>query len=183
MKSLAALLGLLLVSACSPGADRPPRLDDSVVTFNDFESGGGWSGDPDHNNTSLVQKGPAHSGRYALRVDANHEYSLTFAMALGRMREAKFQKLRLEAWVFMPSERATGTVGLQLLAPDKSKQVFSDDIKLREAVKTYGKWVPIRKDITLPVEAAPGQQLRVFLWRADATDEVLLDDVLLRILD
>lgn len=183
MKSLATLLGLLLVSACSSGADLPPHLDDSVVTFNDFESGGGWSSDPAHHNPGLVQKGRAHSGRYALRVDANHEYSLTYAMPLGRIREAKFRKLRLEAWVFMPSERATGRLGLQLLSPDYSQQVFSDDIQLRDAVKTYGKWVPIRKEVTLPDSVAPGQQLRLFLWRADATDEVLLDDVLLRILD
>jgi hypothetical protein len=153
------------------------------VTFNDFESGGGWSSDPAHHNTSLVQKGQAHSGRYALRVDANHEYSLTYAMPLGRIREAKFQKLHLEAWAFMPSERATGTVGLQILSPDNSQQVFSDDIKLRDAVKTYGEWVPISKDITLPASVTPGQQLRLFLWRADASDEVLLDDVMLRILD
>lgn len=183
MKSLATLLGLLLLSACSGGAGRPPRLDDSVVTFNDFESGGGWSSDPAHHNPGLVQKGRAHSGRYALRVDGNHEYSLTFAMPLGRIREAKFRKLRLEAWAFMPSERATASLGLQLLSPDYSQQLFSDDIKLREAVHTYGQWVPIGKDVTLPDSVAPGQQLRLFMWRADATDEVLLDDVMLRILD
>jgi hypothetical protein len=49
-------------------------------------------------------------------------------------------------------------------------------------VKTSGKWVPSTKDNTLPDQAAPGQQLRVFLWRADATSEVLLDDIMLHIL-
>ncbi|TFZ66082.1 hypothetical protein E4631_13405 [Hymenobacter sp. UV11] len=104
-------------------------------------------------------------------------------MALGKMREAKFQKLHLEAWAFMPSDQATGVVGLQVLSPDNSKQIFSDDIKLRDAVKTYGEWVFVSKDITLPDSVAPAQQLRLYLWRADAGDKVLLDDVKLSILD
>ncbi|TDN36581.1 hypothetical protein A8B98_07765 [Hymenobacter sp. UV11] len=177
------LLGLTLVSACTTEFSPNAKIDAKTVTFNDFESGGGWSNDPSRNDPGLVEKGLAHSGQYALKVDKDHEFSLTYAMALGKMREAKFQKLHLEAWAFMPSDQATGVVGLQVLSPDNSKQIFSDDIKLRDAVKTYGEWVFVSKDITLPDSVAPAQQLRLYLWRADAGDKVLLDDVKLSILD
>lgn len=183
MQRLVMLLGLALVSGCSTEPLPNAKIDATTVTFNDFESGGGWSNDPGRNDPSLVEKGPAHSGQYAIKVDKDHEFSLTYAMQLGRMRAAKFQKLRLEAWAFLPSAQATGVVGLQLFSPDNSKLLFSDDIKLRDAVKTYGKWVLVSKDILLPDSVAPAQQLRLFLWRADASDKVLLDDVKLSILD
>lgn len=177
-------MSLASLSACSSaGFLQPSEADANIVTFNNFESGGGWSSNPSLNDPSLVEKGLAHSGQYAIRVDQNHEFSLTYAMALGKIRAAKFQKLRLEAWAFMPSERSTGTIGVQLLSPDNSKQVFSDDIKLRNVVKSYGEWVAISKDITLPDSVIPAQNLRLFMWRSDATDKVLLDDVKLSILD
>jgi hypothetical protein len=132
MKSPAVLLGFLLLSACSAGANYFP-MHDSVVTYDGFESGGGWSSNPANHNTELVQKEEAHSGRYATLVDGNHEFSLTYTMSLGHIWAAKYQISRLEAWVFMPSKGATGSGDVQLLSPNYSTQVFSDDIKLRDA--------------------------------------------------
>jgi hypothetical protein len=183
MKVLAVLLSSILLGACSTNTFLDNKIDSRTVTFNDFESGGGWSNDPTHNEPGLVEKGQAHSGQYAIKVDQDHEFSLTYAMQLGRIRSKKFQKLHLEAWAFMPSDRATGIIGLQLIEARDGKQVFSDDIKLRDVIKTYGKWVPVGKDITLPDSVKAAQQLRLFLWRADASDKVLLDDVKLSILD
>lgn len=183
MKTYVLLPGLALLSACARPAPDTPALDAKVVTFNNFESGGGWSNDPGRNNPDLVVRGLAHSGQYAIVVDPAHEFSLTYAMPLGRMRAAKFRQLRVEAWAYLPSAQASGHIGLQLLPPDNGPQVFSDEIRLGDVVKQYGEWVPVSKDITLPDSAAANQQLRLFLWRADATERVLLDDVKLSILD
>jgi len=183
VKKIVLLLSLSLLGACSTDSSSNSKIDDKTVTFNDFESGGGWSNDPGRNDPTLFEKGQAHSGRYAIKVDKDHEFGLTFAMTLGKMSDGKFKKVRMEAWAFMPTERATGTLGLQLMAPDNSKQVFSDEIKLRDAVKSYGKWVFISKDVTLPTDINAAQQLRLFLWRADASDTVMLDDVKLSILE
>lgn len=183
MRNYVAPLGLALLSACTHPTPPDVPLDDKVVTFNNFEGGGGWSNDPGRNNPDLVVRGLAHSGQYAIVADQQHEFSLTYAMPLGRMRAAKFRQLRIEAWAYLPSAQASGHVGLQLLAPDNGPQVFSDELKLGEVVKTYGAWVPISKDVTLPDSAAANQQLRLFLWRADASERVLLDDVKLSILD
>jgi len=183
MKHFIALLGLALLGACSSPPPNPvgPDVDTSTFTFNNFEAGGGWSSNANQNNPDLVVRGNAHSGQYALRVDRDHEYSLTYEMPLGSISPRKFRAVHLEAWVFMASERGTATIGWQLMQPDGSAAVTGGELKLREAVHDYGKWVKVTTDFVLPAEAQALQRLRVFMWRADAREEVLLDDVKLSI--
>ena len=181
MKKIATLLGLSLLGACSSDNAAGPSIDANTITFNNFESGGGWSNEPNRNNPSLVAKGKAHSGQYALRVDKDHEFSLTFDMPLGQISSSKFKTVHLDAWVFMHSDKATGTIGLQIMQPDGSAAVGGDDLKFRDVVKKYNEWVPVSKDFTLPDNITSAQHLRVFMWRADASEEVLLDDVKLSI--
>jgi hypothetical protein len=67
------------------------------------------------------------------------------------------------------------------MQPDGNTSVGGGDLKFREAVHEYGKWVKVTKDFVLPDNITALQRLRVFMWRADATEEVLLDDVKLSI--
>lgn len=174
------LLGLTLLSACT--AHEPAATTGAnVITFNDFEGGGGWSNDPGRNNPSLVAKGKAHSGQYALRVDRDHEFSLTFDMPLGKISRGKFKTVHLDAWVFMPNAQATASIGLQVVQPDGTIAVNGSDIKFSEAVKKYNEWVPVGTDFVLPDDIIPAQHLRLFMWRGNASEEALLDDVKLSI--
>jgi len=181
MQKLTALLGLALLAACSSPNPVGPDVDTSTFTFNNFEAGGGWSSNANQNNPDLVVRGNAHSGQYALRVDRDHEYSLTYDMPLGSISPTKFKTVHLEAWVFMASKRGTATIGLQVMQPDGSASVGGGELKFSEAVHDYGKWVKVTKDIALPDTITALQRLRVFMWRADASEEVLLDDVKLSI--
>jgi hypothetical protein len=181
MKQRTALLGLAWLAACSSPNPVGPDVDTSTFTFNNFEAGGGWSSNANQNNPDLVVRGNAHSGQYALRVDRDHEYSLTYDMPLGSISRTKFKTVHLEAWVFMASQRGTATIGLQIMQPDGNTSVGGGDLKFREAVHEYGKWVKVTKDFVLPDNITALQRLRVFMWRADATEEVLLDDVKLSI--
>ena len=178
MKKLVLLLSLAGLGACS--SDSAPAESANaadVFTTNDFESGGGWNTDP-----SYFDKGRAHSGQYAIKVDKDHEFSLTYDVALGKISSHKFKGIHLDAWVFMPSEKGTAHLGIQIMTPD-NQQVFGSGLILRDAVKTYGKWVHVTKDFTLPDNITSNQHLRFFVWRADATDEVLVDDVKLSTID
>jgi hypothetical protein len=159
------------------------KVDAKTITYNNFEGGGGWSNDPYRNNPDLVEKGQAHSGQYAIKVDKDHDFSLTYDMALGKISPTKFKTLHLEAWAFMPTDKATGALTIQLVDHATNKEVFSDGIKFRDAVKSYNKWVAVSKDIMLPDNITPDQHLRLFLHRADATETVLVDDVKLSIKD
>lgn len=184
MKKPAGLLLLpLLLGACAPNSAPGPPPGTNTITFNDFEGGGGWSNDPGRNDPSLLDKGRAHSGQYAIKVDGAHEFSLTFDLPLIQISQKKFHRVRLDAWVYLPSAQATGALGIQVMNHAKNEQVFGDYLKLGEVVKTYKKWVPVHKDFTLPANITPVQHLRLSLWRADATDFVLADDVQLTLLD
>ena len=183
MKSLCLVPLLALLGACSapPPPAGGPVIDANTITFNNFEAGGGWSNDPGRNDASLVAKGEAHSGQYALVVNRDHEYSLTFDMPLGRISARKFKVIHLEAWAYLPSERGAANINLQVLQPDGSSRVMEGNLELGTAVKTYRQWVKVEKDFPMPDNITAVQRLHVFMWRAGATDEVLLDDVLLSI--
>ncbi|RZK15068.1 MAG: hypothetical protein EOO56_23665 [Hymenobacter sp.] len=181
MKEFAAILSLALLGACAGNTPTSPEIDANTITFNNFEAGGGWSSDAGRNDPTLLDKGRAHSGQYAIKVDKDHEFSLTYDMALGRIRSQKFKTIHLEAWAFLPSDKATGVVVVQVMEPVSNKQVHGDGLNLGEVVKTYGEWVPVSKDFTLPDDITMMQHLRLSLWRSNASDVVLLDDVKLSI--
>lgn len=156
-------------------------VDDKVITFNNFEAGPGWSNDPGRNDLALVAKGRAHSGQYALKVDKDHTFSLTFEMPMGRISNSKFKTVHVDAWVYMTSERAAGTIGMQIMNPAGTESVGGGDLKFGEVVKKYGEWVEVSKDFTLPDNITAANRLRLFMWRAGATEDVFLDDVKLSI--
>ncbi|MGI4869726.1 MAG: hypothetical protein ACRYFX_00960 [Janthinobacterium lividum] len=184
MKSTCLLPLLALLGACSgprPEAGGGPVIDANTITFNNFEAGGGWSNDPGRNDPNLIAKGQAHSGQYALVINHDHEYSLAFDMPLGRISSRKFKVIHLEAWAYLPSEHGAANINLQILQPDGNGQVTAGNLELGSAVKTYHEWVKVEKDFPMPDNITAVQRLHVFVWRAGATDEVLLDDVLLSI--
>ncbi|MBD2766887.1 hypothetical protein IC235_03150 [Hymenobacter sp. BT664] len=177
MKNIAALLALILLGACSSDKKSGSASGNKIITANDFESVAGWNVDP-----LILDRGRAHSGQYAIKVDASHEFSLTFDMALGMATPSKIKKLHLEAWAFLPSNKATGVLGIQLMGgPSNSDMLYGDGIQLGQEVKTYNKWVKVSKEFTLPDNITAAQHIRLSLWRADASDFVLVDDIELSI--
>ena len=175
MKKITALLGLSLLAACSSDDNAPSVSDAKTITANDFESLAGWNVD-----LGMLDKGRAHSGKYAIKVNKDHEFSLTFDMVLGQATPTKIKQVHLEGWAYLPSDKAAGMLGMQIMGPNGA-QLFGDGIRLGDVVKTYGKWTKVEKDITLPDNITALDHIRMSLWRADATDEVLVDDIRLSI--
>lgn len=174
--SFAVLFGLTLLNSCS-GDKSGSAVGEKVIMANDFESVAGWNVDP-----TLLDRGHAHSGQYAIKVDQTHEFSLTYDMALGLASPVKVKTVHLEAWAFLPSNKSTGVLGIQLMGgPTNSDGVFGEGIRLGEVVKKYNEWVLVSKDFTFPDNITPLEHIRLSLWRADASDRVLVDDVKLTI--
>ena len=178
MKIATVSLGLLLLLSAACSSDNSSgAAKDKIITSNDFESTSGWSVDP-----NLLYRGRAHSGQYAIKVDGEHEFSLTFDMPLAQATPTKIKTVHLQAWALLPNDKATAQLGVQVMKPeDLSQQVFGEGINLNEVVKTYNEWVKVSKDITLPDDITPLQHLRVTLWRAGSNEQVLVDDVELSI--
>lgn len=178
MKKIVYLLMLSGLAACSSGSNENTGAD--VITFNDFESSAGWGSIDD----SALNKDLAHSGRYSIKVDPAREFSFTFETVLGKVSSTKIKRIRLEGWIYAPSAKATAELGLQVTDPDQgNKQVYGDGIKISDAVKDYGKWVKVSKDITLPDNIAATHHLKLFLWRASSPEAVYADDLRISILE
>lgn len=178
MKTHLCLLGIALLGSCSSDKGASLEVDANTITANDFESLAGWNNDP-----AALDRGRAHSGQYAIKVDNNREFSLTFDSPLMLVSQRKFKTVVMEAWAYLPSERSTGVLGIQIIDPVTGQQAYGDGIKLGEAVKSYKKWVPVTKEFVLPSNLNTTHHIRFSLWRADATDVVLIDDFKVSIKD
>ena len=178
MRNNFLLLTLALMSACSSADESADNVaSNKIITTNDFESVAGWG----CVDLATLEHGQAHSGHYSLKVDGGHEFSLTFDMALGVATPSKIKTVRLDAWAYLPSDKATGVLGIQIMEPAGNAQTYGEGIRLGEVVKEYGKWVKVSKDFVLPDNITAMQHLRMSLWRAGASDYVLIDDIRLSI--
>ncbi|QJX46931.1 hypothetical protein HMJ29_08290 [Hymenobacter taeanensis] len=178
MKKLLFVTALAGLAACSSdGTSSYQRLSGpNVLTDTSFEEVYGWGIDP-----ATLTRERAHSGMYSMRVDPAHEYSMTYSVVIGQMSPRKVKKIKLSAWVFLPSENTKAILGVQIVDPDQGyKEVFGDGVKM-ETVKEYNKWVQVEKVMELPETLAPTHNLKLFLWRAAAVDPVYVDDVRLTI--
>lgn len=153
----AAVAGL---SACS-GDNAAVGPDQDVLMHNDFESTVGWV--PDATAPSAEQ---AHSGRYSLKVDAAHPYSLTYYSLLGKLSASRIRGLRVEGWAYTPNPAASASVGLRVGINDApgGKLLLGDGIAYGEQVKEAGKWTKISKEITLGPTVNYSSQLVIYLW-------------------
>ncbi len=172
--SLAAVVGLLLAS-CSGKGDAVAT--GTVVTRNDFESVLGWNGTAD----ASVTTERAHSGKYAVRVGPQNEFGCTYTQSLGRMSVAKIKTVTVSAWVWVPSAQATSSLVVAIArSPELNTPVFYGTIPLTTA-KGFKDWRQVSQTFTLPDSVRDTNQLKCYLWRAGATENVYADDISLSI--
>lgn len=169
---LAALTALSLLAVTGCDDTKPDPEGGNSLAFNDYEAVVGWMPNPES-----VTRERAHSGRYSVKVGPENEYGMGYSMVLEKIIDHRPHKIRLEGWGYMTDANAGAKVGFQLFNAPQDKLLFSDGIEYAEAIKTLGKWVKISKDITLPNDVAGNQQIRVFLWRSNASSPAFLDDL------
>ena len=166
----------VLLTAC--GDDKPATDDPNLITFNDFESVLGWQPYPD-----AVTREHAHSGKYAITVGPGKEFTLGYALLIGKALARKPHKIRIEGWGYMTDGKATARLGLQVLDPATGKETFGDGVDFASVIKVPKKWVEISKDVTLPDNVTSAQELRVFIWRANAESPAYFDDMRVTLLE
>lgn len=172
MKKLLAFLAALSLAGC--GSTASTSESNSLVST-DFETMGGWLPQP---QAATLTHEKAHSGHYALQVDANHPYSLTFHAPLGKLRDTRPKKIRVAAWAFVSDTTAKATLVTTLSNPAASaadKPLLWEGITLDKRT-LIGKWVEVSKVIALPDNAASTSVLGLYLW-STGSQPVFLDDV------
>ena len=179
MKKVVLMLGLVgsLLAACSK-SDSSSANDANVVTFNDFENFDGWLPP-----TPSLTRDQAHSGKFSIKVDGNTEFSTGYSNMLGKVSPKRMRKIKLQAWAYMPSDKSTARLGIQITDPATGQEIFGDGINFADEVKKTKTWVEISKEVTLPENITAAQNLKLFLWRSSATDAAFVDDVSLSIVE
>ena len=171
MKQLLYLALALGMVACGDKSEVPANQ----LAGNDFESMDGWLGDT---GMGSLTKDKAHSGRYAIKVDAKNEYSIGYGNMLGKLSASKLKKVKIRAWVNLPDANSKAVLVTQIANPtDPSKPLMWDGFKLTDKVKTYNKWVEVEREIALPENVTYADKLGVYLWRASTSAVTYLDDL------
>jgi len=159
-----------LLTGC--GGGETSSADSTELASNDYESVVGWMPDP-----KTLTREQAHSGRYAVKVDVANEYGMGYGQLLAKALDHKPTKMRIEGWAMMADANSKARLDFQLINLLTNKAVVYDGIAYDTVIKSYGKWVKISKDISLPATITSNLELRVFLWRAGATSPAYLDDL------
>lgn len=175
MRHLACVVAFLwLMTACSRDARRevpvPAPAASRVLAATSFEEMDGWVAP-----TPSLTTEKARTGQYAIKVDQNMAFSLTYTNQLVRLSPRRFDKVRLTAWGYLTEPGAAALV-FQIVRADQTTAFYE-----RIAISKVGSWEQVSKVITLPPVLNPLDQVKIYLWRTDATSPVYLDDVTLSV--
>jgi hypothetical protein len=171
-RGLAAALSLLLpVLGCHP----QPGLEDvreRLVFTEDFEHLDGWLPDA----TSLTTE-RAHSGRYAVKVDKEHPYSLTYRLVFGKTFTQRPRLLRLSAWVWVHGAADDARLLTAITPPDPNAPALSTTPIYVADNWPYRRWTHVSRDIVIPPPGYPSSSnLVIYLWNLDTKHPVYADD-------
>jgi hypothetical protein len=170
------LAGALFLGACS-NSDDP--VTEGTITFNNFEGVDGWNA-----KFPTITKEKAHSGQYSLKVDKDNEYSVGFNKMLGEVSSKRPKKIKVEAWVFVPSkETGAATLAFTVNNPQGGDALLWDGIKLAEEVDDFREWEHVEKEFKLPDNIQVTNTISSYLWRSGATEPVYVDDMKISIVD
>lgn len=169
--------GLLLgaAAACSSNPADGKWIGDEV-THNDFESVAGWGGA----DRSTLTRDHAHSGRYAVLVDAGHANGLMFDLPLYEANVHSLAAVEVDAWVYLPGDNADARLRVELLAgegPEPRPTLHQEELPLLPQVKEFKKWTPVHHIFPLPQGLPGSTRLRLFLQRGSSPEPVYLDDI------
>jgi len=173
---LGSWAGLVLVLALAGCQHRPayPEVREHRVFFNDFEQLVGWLQEPVPHACFTTER--AHSGRYSVKVDAAHPFSVTYRLKLGQFT-TRPRRMRLSAWAWVEEVNDDAQLTCSISAPDdtQGKSKLYTQIYLADSWP-YKRWTHVSRDIELPAEISSQAELVVYLWYNSAQHPVYTDD-------
>ncbi|WP_035565084.1 carbohydrate binding domain-containing protein [Hymenobacter sp. IS2118] len=159
-------------TACS-SSTKEEAVPANLVTRNDFEAVEGWGV-----VSPSLTKAKARSGRYAIKVDGETEFSIGYQNTLLQVSNSKLKKLHVRGWALLTGPQAKAVLVVQVTDPAKGgEQVYWEALDIRGEVKTLNHWTQVDKDFVLPATIGPNQELKIYMWRTGPDDATYLDDL------
>jgi hypothetical protein len=164
------LLGTAGCYSRGPGTEEGVR--EYVVMSEDFEQLDGWLAEPAPSLTTER----AHSGRYSVKTDKDHPYSITYRLTLSKAFTMRPHRVRLSTWAWVDAQEDDAQLVFALNPPDGSgNSLLTSRIYLADDWP-YKRWVHLSRYIDLPPEIPSKCQIIVYLWHAGAQNAVFTDD-------
>jgi len=169
------LLGAaLLVGSCKPREGRE-EVRERKLMYSSFEELPSWHESPPA--TLVTDK--AHTGRYAIRVDAASPYSPTYRVRLGALSKHRPRRLTVSAWVWVPGSEDDALLVAAITNPtDPDHPIFTKNVFLTDS-GPFQKWKKVSRSLDLPREIHADYELVLYLWYGNAQHPVYLDDITL----
>ena len=165
-------LSLLAAPACHP-RDGRPEIRQRELMHTGFEELPGWA--PEVHPSITTEK--VHSGKFAVRVDAEYPYSMSYRIELGKLCPThRPRRFTLNAWVWVPRYQDDAVIVVAINNPDDPEHpVFSKSVYLTDS-GPYQQWKRVSRDLDLPSGIHANSRLTIYLWRSSATEPVYADD-------
>ncbi|MDO7850773.1 hypothetical protein [Hymenobacter convexus] len=165
---------VLALGGCQSATAPDATANAKQLMHNDFEASVGWGGIAEG---SLTDK-KAHGGHWSVQAGPDATYGFTFERVLGRLADPVPHKLRLQGWALRANPGSTARLVVQVNAsPTDTAKVFYGSLPMAEAVREFDKWTAVSYSFSLPAKAAAGNDIKIYLWRDQATAPTYLDDV------
>ena len=171
-KWLLVPLGLLAATGCQPRDGRPETRQRELM-HTGFEELPGWA--PETPPSLTTEK--VHSGKFAVRVDQQHPYSLSYRTELGKLCPShRLRRLTLSAWVWVPSYQDDAVIVAAIASPgDPDHPTFRKSVYLTDS-GPFQQWKRVSRDLDLPSDIHADSQLTIYLWKSNANEPVYADD-------
>lgn len=169
---LASSLAVVLLASCNYQRAYPPVREHQVF-FNDFENLAGWLPEPAPSLTTER----AHSGRYSVKVDPEHPFSITYHLKLGDTFSMRPRRMRLSAWAWVEDSSDDAQLTFSMSAandPQEKSKLYTQAFLANNW--PYKRWTQISRDIDLPPEVSSQAVIAVYLWLNGAPHTVYTDD-------
>ncbi|MBF9235840.1 hypothetical protein I2I05_00380 [Hymenobacter sp. BT683] len=168
-----ALVGLLGLAGCQPSAGRQP-VQPRVLMQTGFEELASWLPEP---HASLTTE-KAYAGKFAIRVDSKHPYSVTYRMLLSKLSpHHRPRRITLSAWAWVPGPEADARFVLSIApAGDPDHPFFTKYVFLADS-RPFGEWKPVSRSLDLPADLPSSSVLVVYMWQAGSPVPVYADDL------
>jgi Carbohydrate binding domain len=171
--SVCSALMCIGLAGCSDS--KTEDTPENLISRNDFESLEGWA--PTNPSLTTVK---AHSGRYSVKVDSGVEYGISYISPLSKASPTRLQKVQVSAWVMRMGKDANANLVVEVKNPaNDAQKIFWESLEIGKETKAVNEWTEVKKTFTLPATIEAAHELRVYLWRAGATQPVFLDDVVI----
>lgn len=146
-------------------------MDDFTYTCS-FEELGRWS------NSPLVTREMSRTGQYATYTDSTHEFSQTFYIARGDLKNNHAQTIQVSAWALSKSSGANAV--LVISVERNNKNIGRAEAATGPLLNTAMKWQEISCNLKLAEPVEEGTTIKVYGWKK-SNDPVYWDDFSIQI--